>query len=115
VLLQGFFSQSLPVCEVLVSADVDNISAGLGDAMRTYLACICVRCIAKRCSRASSPRAWARSRLSRDAIRLVYTSLRRLSARWRGEASTNPIERVANCGFLIELLSGDSSGRPCPI
>jgi hypothetical protein len=25
-----------------------------------------------------------------------------------------PIERVANRGFLIELLSGDSSGRLCP-
>jgi hypothetical protein len=36
------FLQSLPVCEVLVSAGVGNISAGLGGAMRTYLACVCV-------------------------------------------------------------------------
>jgi hypothetical protein len=29
--------------------------------------------------------------------------------------SVTPIERVANYGFLVEMLSGDSSGRPCPI
>jgi hypothetical protein len=49
------FSQSLPVCEVLVSADVENISVGFGGAMHTYLAHVCVRCITRRCSRASSP------------------------------------------------------------
>jgi hypothetical protein len=32
-----------------------------------------------------------------------------------GEVSATPIDRVANCGFLFELLSGDSSGRPCPV
>jgi hypothetical protein len=32
-----------------------------------------------------------------------------------GEVSATPIERVANCGFLVELLVGDSSGRPCPV
>jgi hypothetical protein len=32
-----------------------------------------------------------------------------------GEVSATPIERVANCGFLVELLAGGSSGRPCPV
>jgi hypothetical protein len=32
-----------------------------------------------------------------------------------GQVSATPIERVANCGFLVELLLGDSSGRPCPV
>jgi hypothetical protein len=32
-----------------------------------------------------------------------------------GEVSATPIERVANCGFLVELLVGDSSGRPFPV
>jgi hypothetical protein len=32
-----------------------------------------------------------------------------------GEVSATPIGRVANCGFLIELLVGGSSGRPCPV
>jgi hypothetical protein len=32
-----------------------------------------------------------------------------------GEVSATPIERVANCGFLFELLSSGSSGRPCPV
>jgi hypothetical protein len=58
VLLQ-VFSQSLPVCEVLVSAGVGDVSAGLGGAMHTYWAHIYVRCVSMKCSRASSPRAWA--------------------------------------------------------
>jgi hypothetical protein len=109
------FLQSLPVCEVLVSAGVSNVSAGLGGAMRTHLAHVCVRCISRRCSRASSPRAWAQSSRLRGALHLVHTPLRRPSAGQRGEASTTPIERVANCGFLVELLSGGSSGRPCHV
>jgi hypothetical protein len=32
-----------------------------------------------------------------------------------GEVSATPIDRVADCGFLVELLSGNSSGRPCPV
>jgi hypothetical protein len=38
VLLQGFFSQGLPVRGVLVLAGIDDISAGLGGATHTYLA-----------------------------------------------------------------------------
>jgi hypothetical protein len=48
------FSQDLPVCEGFVSAGIGNIPASLGGAMRTYLAFVCVRCISRRCSRASS-------------------------------------------------------------
>jgi hypothetical protein len=79
VLLQGF-SQDLPVCEVLVLASIGNIPAGLDSAMHTFLAFICVRCISRRCSRALSPRAWARSRRSGRALRLVCTFPRRPSA-----------------------------------
>jgi hypothetical protein len=32
-----------------------------------------------------------------------------------GEVSATPIERVADCGFLVELLAGGLSGRPCPV
>jgi hypothetical protein len=32
-----------------------------------------------------------------------------------GEVSSTPIGRVENCGFLVELLVGGSSGRPCPV
>jgi hypothetical protein len=72
--------QCLPVCEVLVSVGVSNVSAGLGGVMRTYLAHACVRGISRRCSRASSPRAWAQSRRSGGALCLVYTPFRRPSA-----------------------------------
>jgi hypothetical protein len=100
------FPQRLPVYKVLVSAGVGNVSASLGGAMHTYLEYVYLWCISTRCSRASSPRAWARLRRSTGALRLVYTPLRHPSTGQRGEASTTPIERVANCGFLVELLSG---------
>jgi hypothetical protein len=32
-----------------------------------------------------------------------------------GEVSATPIGWVADCGFLVELLVGGSSGRPCPV
>jgi hypothetical protein len=32
-----------------------------------------------------------------------------------GEVSATPIERVTDCGFLVELLVGGWSGRPCPV
>jgi hypothetical protein len=32
-----------------------------------------------------------------------------------GEVSATPIDQVADCGFLIELLVGGSGGRPCPV
>jgi hypothetical protein len=32
-----------------------------------------------------------------------------------GEVSATPIGRVADCGFLVDLLAGGSSGRPCPV
>jgi hypothetical protein len=32
-----------------------------------------------------------------------------------GEVSATPIERIADCRFLVELLVGGSSGRPCPV
>jgi hypothetical protein len=37
VLLQGFFTQDLPACGVLVSAGIGDIPAGLGGATHTYL------------------------------------------------------------------------------
>jgi hypothetical protein len=32
-----------------------------------------------------------------------------------GEVSATPIERVADCGLLVELLASGSSGCPCPV
>jgi hypothetical protein len=103
------FSQSLLMCEVLVSAGIGSVSAGLGGVVRTHRrsSAFGARQIVYR---ASSPRAWAQSR---RALRLVHTPLRRPSAGQRGEVSTTPIEWVVNHGFLVELLSGDSSGRSC--
>jgi hypothetical protein len=74
------FSQDLPVCAVLVSAGISDIPAGLGGAMLTFLAFVYVRCISRRCSRALSPRAWAHSRRSGRALRIVRSFPRRPSA-----------------------------------
>jgi hypothetical protein len=103
------FSHDLPVCEVLVLAGIGNIPAGLGCAMRMFLAFVCVRCICGRCSRASSPRAWARSRRSRWALRLVCTFLCRPSAGRRVRFPQNPSSgsRIADsslrCYWVIQV------------
>jgi hypothetical protein len=108
VLLQGF-SQDLPVCEVLVSADISDIPAGLGGAMRSCLAYVCVWCISRRCSHASSPRAWAQLRRSRGALRLVYTSPRRPSVgrRVRFPQLSSSGSRIADsslsCYWVIQV------------
>jgi hypothetical protein len=68
-----------------------------------------------RCSRASSPQAWARLRRSGRALRLSINAPSPSLRGTEGEVSTTPIDRVADCGFLVELLSGGSSGRPCPV
>jgi hypothetical protein len=69
----------------------------------------------RRCSSASSPRAWARSGRSGRALRLVLNAPLPSLRGTEGEVSTTPIDRVADCGFLVELLAGGSSGRTCPI
>jgi hypothetical protein len=69
----------------------------------------------RRCSRASSPRAWARLRRSGRALRLVLNAPSLSLRGTEGEVSTTPIDRVADCGFLVELLVGGSTGRPCPV
>jgi hypothetical protein len=102
------------VCGVLVSAGIGNILAGIGGATCTYLA-LSAFGAPRGCTRASSPRAWARSRRSGRALRLVLYAPSPSLRRTEGEVSVTPIERVANYGFLVELLSGDSSGLPCPI
>jgi hypothetical protein len=79
VLLQCFFAGSASVRGVSL-AGIGNIPAGIGGAMRTFLVFICVRCISRRCSCALSPRAWARSRRSGRALRLVCSFPRRPSA-----------------------------------
>jgi hypothetical protein len=63
----------------------------------------------RRCSRASSPRAWAHSRRSRRALRLILNAPSPSHRGTEGEVSATPIDRVADCGFLIELLAGGSS------
>jgi hypothetical protein len=103
------FSQDLPVCEVLVSAGISNIPTGLGGARRMFLAFVCVRCISGRCSRASSPRAWARSRRSGRALRLVCTFPRRPSTgrRMRFPQPPSSGSRIADsslsCYWVIQV------------
>jgi hypothetical protein len=62
----------------------------------------------------SSPRASARSkRTIKDFPDFYHTPLRRLSVR-RGESAMLPSEGAEH-GVSSELLTGDPSGRPCPV
>jgi hypothetical protein len=49
------------------------------------------------------------------ALRLVLNAPSPSLRGTEGEVSTTPIDRVTNCGFLIELLAGGSSIRPSPV
>jgi hypothetical protein len=101
------FSAVSSLCEVLVSAGLGGVSAGLGGAMRMYR---------HSCAFGAYSGGVAMRRAPKPGpLRLVCTPFRRPFAGQEGEASTAPIERVANRGFLTEVLSGDSSGLPCPI
>jgi hypothetical protein len=110
--LQGVFREILSAGVVGVSTGISDVATGFGDARATNT--FRVRCIPRRCSRASSPRDWAHSRRSGRALRLVLNAPSPSLRGTEGEVSATPIDRVADCGFLIELLAGGSSGRPCP-
>jgi hypothetical protein len=74
------FSPVFSSREAFVSAGLDDVSAGLGGAMRMCLTFACVRCISRSCSLASNRRAWARSKQSGRALQLICTPPRRPSA-----------------------------------
>jgi hypothetical protein len=65
----------------------------------------------RRCSRASSPRAWARSRRSGRALRLVFNAPSPFLRGTEGEVSATPIDRVADYGFLVECCGDSRSYR----
>jgi hypothetical protein len=50
----------------------------------------------------------------KDFPDFYYTPLCRLSARRRGESAMLPSEGAEH-GISSELLTGDPSGRPCPV
>jgi hypothetical protein len=105
----------LSVCEVLVSAGVSNVSTGLGGALRTYDTSPAFSAYPGGAAVHQAPEPGP-SRGDRRVLSILFTHPFAIpSAGQRGEASTTPIERVANCGCLIKLLSGDSSGRLCPV
>jgi hypothetical protein len=57
-------------------------------------------------------RAWAHLRRLGQALRLILNAPSPSLCGTKGEVSATPIDRVADCGFLIELLAGGSSGCP---
>jgi hypothetical protein len=50
----------------------------------------------------------------KDCLDFYYTPLRRLSARRKGESAMLPSEGAEH-GVSSKLLTGDPSGRPCPV
>jgi hypothetical protein len=113
VLLQGFHRGIWSVGVVRVPTGVGDISAGFCDACATGT--IRGRCIpggvAMRRAPEPGPIRGDRGRALRLVLDAPSPSLRGMEA----EVSTTPIDRVADCGFLIELLVGGSSGRSCPV
>jgi hypothetical protein len=61
------------------------------------------------------PRASAQNeRTIKDCLNYYYMPLRRLSARRKGGSAMLPSGGVEH-GVSSELLTGDLSGRPCPV
>jgi hypothetical protein len=109
VLLQGFYRGILSVGVVHIPTCVGDVSAGFGDARATGT--IRGRCspggVAVHRAPKPGPIQGDRGELS------VFSNEPSPSLRGtEGEVSATPIDRVADCGFLIELLVGGSSGRP---
>jgi hypothetical protein len=97
---------------VHIPTGVGDVSAGFGDARATGT-------IRGRCSSGGVAvlRAPEPGPVQGDRGELfVFSNTPSPSLRGtEGEVSATPIDRVADCGFLIELLVGGSSGRPCPV
>jgi hypothetical protein len=70
VLLQEFFRETLQRAGCFISTGIGNVPAGLGAPHARVWRCL-HSVLPRRCSRASSPRAWARSRRSGRALRLA--------------------------------------------
>jgi hypothetical protein len=114
VLLQGFSRETLqraghlfqPASAMFQPASVRHTHTS---------GAVCVRCslggVAVRRAPESGPVRGDRGELSDLYLYAPSLSLRGT----KGEVSATPIDRVADCGFLVELLSGDLSGRPCPV
>jgi hypothetical protein len=112
-LLQGFYREIWPEGVVHITTGVDNVSAGHGDARAAGT--IRGWCDPGGVAVRRAPEAWARSRRSGRAPRLVFNAPSPSLRGTEGEVSVTPIGRVTDCGFLVELLVGGSSGRPCPV
>jgi hypothetical protein len=98
---------------VHVSTGFGNVSAGFGDARAAGTVpggCnpggVAVR-------RAPEPRPVQGDRV--ELYDLFFIAPSPSLRGTEGEDSAIPIERVADCGFLVELLVGGLSGRPCPV
>jgi hypothetical protein len=98
---------------VHVSTGVGNVSAGFGDARAAGT--ISGGCNPEGVAVRQAPEPGP---IRGDRVELydLFFNVPSLSLRGtEGEVSATPIERVADCGFLVELLAGGSSGRPCPV
>jgi hypothetical protein len=109
----GFYRDTWSEGAVHVSTGVGNVSAGFGDARAAGT--ICGGCnpggVAVRQAPEPGPVRGDRVELYDLFFIAPSPSLRGTE----GEVSATPIGRVADCGFLVELLVGGSSGRPCPV
>jgi hypothetical protein len=111
--LARFFHSVLPVCEVLVSAGLDDVLAGLGGGMHMcrhlHAFGACPGGVVVHRAPEPGPAQGDRCELS-DLLVRPFTVLPRGQ---KGEVSTTPIVRVVNHGSLVELLMGSSTGRLC--
>jgi hypothetical protein len=114
VLLQGSFRETLQ-CAGRLFQPTSAIFQPASVRHTHTAGAVCVRCslggVAVRRAPEPGPVRGDRGELSDLYLYAPSPSLRGTD----GEVSATPIDRVADCGFLVELLSGDSSGHPFPV
>jgi hypothetical protein len=115
VLLQGFYRGIWSAGVLHVSTGVGDVPAGFGDARATGTTHGRCNSGGVAVHRAPEPGPIRGDR--GELCDLFLTRPRRPSAGRRVRFPQPPSigSRIADFGFLIELLVGGSSGRPCPV
>jgi hypothetical protein len=108
------FSAASSLCEVFISAGLGGVSAGLGGTIRMCRHSLAFSANPGGVAVRRAPSLGPFEAIGAGSPTCLYAPSPSLRGT-EGEVSTTPIGRVANCGFLFELLPGYSSGRPCSV
>jgi hypothetical protein len=109
----GVYRETWSEGVVHVSTGVGSVSAGFGDVCAAGTSC--GRCNPRGVAMRRAPEPGPVRGDQVELYNLFFIAPSPSLRGTEGEVSATPIERVTDCGFLVELLVGGWSGRPCPV